>query len=179
MFTIANVVQPETVEDAYKILIEERNNIILGGCAFLRLSFRRINTAVDLSKLDLDYITEHGDYIEIGATTTFREMEKSPLLNQLYDGILPKALSNIIGVQFRNIVMIGASVYSKYGFSDLLTALLALDTEVELYKSGRMSLEKFLDNSYQKDILTKIFIKKNNRKAAFHNLRNSASDYPI
>lgn len=179
MFTLGNVVQPGTIQEAYKILTEHRNNIILGGCVFLRLSSRRVNTAIDLSKIDLNYITEHEDYIEIGATTTFRDIEISPLLNQYYGGMLPKALSNIIGVQFRNIVMIGASVFSRYGFSDLLTALLALDTEVELYKGGRMPLERFLSNSYQKDILTKVFIKKNNRKTSFHNLRNSASDYPI
>lgn len=179
MFTIGNVVQPGTIEEAYKVLTENRNNIILGGSAFLRLSSRRINTAVDLSNLDLNYITEHEDYIEIGATTTFRDIEISPLLNQSYSGVLPKALSNIIGVQFRNIVMVGASIYSRYGFSDLLTALLALETEIELYNGGRMPLERFLNNSYQKDILTRIFIKRNNRKTAFHDLRNSASDYPI
>ena len=75
--------------------------------------------------------------------------------------------------------MIGATVYSKYGFSDLLTALLALDTEIELYKGGRMSLKSFLENPFEKDILTRIFIKKNERKANYQHLRNSCSDYPI
>jgi CO/xanthine dehydrogenase FAD-binding subunit len=179
MFTLLNLVQPDTIEEAYNLLTEKRNNIILGGCAFLRMSSRRISTAVDLSRLNLNYVTEQNNYIEIGATATFRDLETNSILIQYCNGIVPQALSNIIGIQFRNIVMVGASVYSKYGFSDLLTALLALDTEVELYKAGRISLEEFLSNSYERDILTRIFIKKNNRKAAFHNLRNSASDYPI
>jgi len=179
MFTLLNLVQPDTIEEAYNLLTEKRNNIIIGGCGFLRMSSRRISTAVDLSRLSLNYITEQNDYIEIGATTTFRDIETNPILNQYYNGIVPKSLSNIIGVQFRNIVMVGASVYSKYGFSDLLTALLVLDTEVELYKTGRISLKKFLSNSYEKDILTRIFIKKNNSKAVFYYLRNSASDYSI
>ncbi len=33
-----------------------------------------------------------------------------------------------------------AVLYGRYGFSDVLTALLVLDTEVELYKAGRISL---------------------------------------
>ena len=72
-----------------------------------------------------------------------------------------------------------ASIFSKYGFSDLITALLALDTEVELYKGGRMSLDDFLKRPYEKDILTRVFIKNNQRKASYQDLRNSASDFPI
>lgn len=179
MFTLLNLVQPDTIEMAYKALVEKKNNIILGGCAFLRMGSQRIGTAVDLSKLNLNYIIEQNEYIEIGATTTFRDIETNSLLNQYFNGILPEALSQIIGVQFRNTVMIGATVYSKYGFSDLITALLTLDTEIELYKGGRMSLKSFLENSFEKDILTRIFIRKNERKANYQHLRNSCSDYPI
>lgn len=179
MFTALNLVQPENLEEAYGTLMEKRNNIILGGCAFLRLGSRKIDTAVDLSRLKLNYIQAPGDYLEIGATTTFRDIETNPLMNQYFNSLLPEAVSHIIGVQFRNTVMIGASVYSKYGFSDLLTALLALDVEVELYKGGRMALETFLNKSYEKDVLIRIFIKKNARQAAYQNLRNSVSDFPI
>lgn len=179
MFTLVELVQPDTIDEAYEILMEKRNNAILGGCAFLRLGSSRIGTGIELSKLNLDYIVEHDDEIEIGAMATFRDLETSPVLQKLFNGIIPKAVSHIIGVQFRNVVTVGASVYAKYGFSDLLTALLALDTEVELYKGGRMSLLQFLEQGYEKDLLTKIIIKKNLRSACYENLRNSASDFPI
>ncbi len=179
MFTLLDLVQPDTLEEAYKTLISKRNNTVLGGSAFLRLSSKRISTAIDLSKLNLNYIEEKNNYIEIGAMTTFRELETNPLLTSYFKGILPKAIANIIGVQFRNVVTVGATVYSKYGFSDLITALMVLDTEVELYHGGRMRLEEFLDKPYQKDILTKLYIKKDERKAVYQNFRNSVSDYPI
>lgn len=179
MFTLLDLVQPETIDDAYQILMAKRNNTILGGCAFLRLSSSRIGTGIELSKLDLDYIKEEQEYIEIGAMTTFRDLETSGILQELFNGILPKAVSHIIGVQFRNVVTVGASVYAKYGFSDLITALLVLETEVQLYKGGRMPLTEFLGRAYEKDLLTKIFIKKNHRKASYQNLRSSASDFPI
>lgn len=179
MFTLQNLVQPETIEEAYKILVEKKANTVLGGCCFLRMGAKRIGTAIELSKLKLDYIKEHNDYIEIGAMTTFREIETSSLLNDYFNGLLPKSVGNIIGVQFRNVVTVGATVYSKYGFSDFITALLALDADVELYEAGRMSLESFLSMPYKKDILTKVLIKKNNRKASYKDFRNSISDYPI
>lgn len=179
MFALLNLIQPETIEEAYNVLMQRKNNTVLGGCAFLRMGSKRIGTAVELSKLNLNYIEDHGDYVEIGAMTTFRDIETNPIFNKHFNGLLPKSVSNIIGVQFRNIVTVGATVYSKYGFSDIITALLALDTEVELYKAGRMSLEEFLDKPYEKDILTRIFIKKNERKASYENLRNAVSDYPI
>ncbi|MBU2701874.1 CO/xanthine dehydrogenase FAD-binding subunit [Sporomusaceae bacterium BoRhaA] len=179
MFTIDQFVQPATLAEAYELLVSSKTNRILGGCAFLRMTSLRIATAIDLSQLGLNEVNEHDDRIEIGAMTTFRQIETHPLLKQYYCGLLPKAVGNIMGVQFRNIVTVGASVYSKYGFSDLITALLALDTKVELYHNGRMTLAQFLNTPVQKDILTKIIIKKDERLASYEQLRNSASDYPI
>lgn len=179
MFTIQHLVQPDTLEEAYDVLTRDISNTILGGCAFLRLGSKKIGTAIDLSKLNLNGIKEQGDFIEIGAMTTFRDLETSPVLKESFNGVLPQSVSHIIGVQFRNTVTVGATVYSKFGFSDLLTALLALDTDVELYKAGRMPLTDFLEKSPQRDILTRIFIRKNSCKAVYKDLRNSQSDFPV
>ncbi|AOT72529.1 FAD binding domain-containing protein [Geosporobacter ferrireducens] len=179
MFTVNEFVQPKTIEEAYNTIVDRRNNTIIGGSAFLRLGSKKIGTAVDLANLRLNYIKDEDGYIEIGAYTTFREIETSSLLIDHFNGVISNSVKNIIGVQFRNIVTVGASVFSKYGFSDLLTALLALDTEVELYKAGRMSLDDFLKRPYEKDILICVYIKKNQRQASYQHLRNSVSDYPI
>ncbi|MGK0465436.1 FAD binding domain-containing protein [Clostridium sp.] len=179
MFTIKDLVQPQTLDEAYRFLILKKNNAILGGCAFLKMGSKKIGTAIELSKLNLNYINETEDYIEIGALTTLRDIEINPLLSERFDGVLTSAVENIIGIQFRNVVNIGAAVFSKYGFSDVITALLALDTEVELYKAGRMPLNEFLKSPYEKDILTRIFIKKNATKALYKSFRNSSTDFSI
>lgn len=179
MFTLLEFFQPETLDEAYNKLMSRKTNTILGGCAFLKMGSKRIGTGIDLSKLNLNYINETDNYIEIGASTTFRDIETNETLNSYFNGVLKEAVKDIIGVQFRNMVTVGASVYSKYGFSDFITALLSLDTEIELYNRGRLTLEEFLAEPYKKDILTKIYIKKNQRKAIYKSLRNSKSDYPI
>ena len=179
MFTLLTVAQPDTLEAAYKVLKEKKSNAVLGGCAYLRLGSQKINTGVDLSKLGLRYIKDSASSIEIGAMTGLRDIETNVALNNYADGLLPKAAANIIGVQFRNVVTVGASVFMRYGFSDVITALLALDTEVELVKGGQMTLAAFLDTPRSKDILTKIVINKTKGHAAYQSLRNSASDYPL
>lgn len=179
MLTIHDIVQPENLEEAYQILTKQRTNTILGGCAFLRLGSKRIGMGIDLAKYNLDQILEEENFIKIGAMVTFRQIETYPLLKESFNGILPKAVSNIIGVQFRNGVTIGGSVFSKYGFSDPITALLALDAEVELVKAGRLPLGEFLARPIEKDILAYVFIPKKNQQASYQNLRISASDYPV
>ena len=179
MFTLSDLVQPDNIDTAYQILSNKRNNTILGGCAFLKMGAKRIGTAIDLTNLNLSYIKETDGYIEIGGMTSLRELETHTLLKEYFAGLLPKSVRNIIGVQFRNSVTVGASVYAKYGFSDLITALLALDTQVELYKGGKMPLVDFLNSPKGKDILVRLWIKMDNCKAVYLNLRNSASDYSV
>ncbi|GAA0715157.1 FAD binding domain-containing protein [Paraclostridium ghonii] len=178
MFTITDIVQPSTLEEAYSILTKRKNNQILGGTAFLRMGKKRIGTGVELSNLNLDYIKEDDNFIEIGAMTSLRSLETSEIINSNFK-ILTDAVRDIIGIQFRNVVTVGGSVFSKYGFSDLIVALLCLDTEVETYKGGRISLDDFLNKKYEKDILTKIYINKNNKKSVYKSMRNAKSDYPI
>lgn len=179
MFTAMEIVQPTSIEEAYKILMTKKSNAVLGGCGYLRMGKKRIGTGIELSKLNLNYIKEDDEWFEIGAMTTFRDVETHESLNKYFNGVIAKSVGNIIGIQFRNVVTIGATVFSKYGFSDLITGFLCLNMEVELVGAGRMPLEDFLVLPYKKDLLVRVFIKKSNLKAVYKAMRNEASDYPI
>ncbi|MBP1764892.1 MAG: FAD-binding protein [Firmicutes bacterium] len=179
MFTVGRLAQPNTIGEAYRVLTEERDAAILGGCAFLRMGSRKISTAIDLTNLGLKGIREHADWLEIGAMTTFRMLETDPLTSKRFDGVLVEAVKQVLGVQFRNLVTVGATVFSKYGFSDLIPALLVLETEVELANAGRITLETFLNRPSGKDILLRVWIRQDGRRAAYRSFRNSASDFPV
>lgn len=179
MFTAKDYAMPQTLDEAYKVLTARNTNHIVAGCAWLRMGNKRINTAVDLSEVGLDFIRDNGETIEIGAMTSYRSVETSSILKDNFQGILSKAVAPIIGVQFRNNVTVGGSVYARFGFSDFLTPLLALDTKVKLYKQGIVSLEEFMEMPYKKDILEKIMIKKQAGKASYQMFRNAESDFPI
>lgn len=170
--------RPVSADEAYEILVNS-NGTVIGGGAFLQTSNIEIEAGVDLTNLNLDFIQERDGSIEIGAMTTLRKVETSDLLLRSFDGVLNKSAAVIMGVQIRNTATIGGSVCGKYGFSDILPSLLALDACLELYKGGRMTLENFLDSYDKKDILLKIVLKKDGRKASFLSLRNTANSFAI
>ena len=58
MVTIKEYSVPQSLEEAYKILISKKNNVILGGCGFIKLSNKNIGTAIDLKDINLNYIKE-------------------------------------------------------------------------------------------------------------------------
>ena len=177
MFTIKNYVFAESLEQAYE-LNQKRNNVILGGTAWLKMGQRNIQTAIDLSNLGLDTIEEDEESFKIGCMCTLRQLEAHEGLNSYFDGAVAKSLIHIVGVQFRNCATIGGSIYSRFGFSDILTCFLALDTYVELYKGGVISLEEYKDMYYDNDILVRIIIKKDRRRVSYLTHRNSATDIP-
>ena len=84
-----------------------------------------------------------------------------------------------MGVQFRNLATVGGSLWGRFGFSDVLTLLLALDAQVELYHAGRMSLEEFTQLPRQQhDILTHVLIPKGARQVVYQSQRNISTDFP-
>lgn len=179
MFNAKEYAMPQNLDEAYKILTAKNTNCILGGCAWLKMGAKRMNTAVDLTECNLDYIRETDDAIEIGAMTSYRSVETNPLLLDNFSGVLSRCVAPIIGTQFRNTVTVGGSVYGRFGFSDFLTPLLAMDTTVVLYKAGSVALADFMNMPYKKDIIEKIVIKKNVKTASYQMLRNAEADFPI
>lgn len=180
MITFGEYIAPESPSQAYQALISKKSARLIGGGCFLRMGHRRIGLAIDLSQAGLDYIKDLGSEIEIGAMTSLRDFETSTLLKEYFGDIIGDSVKHIIGVQLRSIATIGASVFSKYGFSDPITALLALNADVYLHNGGRLSLEKFLkEEKGRRDVLEKIIISKNIEKSSFQTFRNSAVDYAI
>lgn len=176
MLRIQNYVQAKTLDEAYELLKKNPKNKILGGMIWLKMEDILIPTAIDLSLLELDQIQEDENEFKIGAMVSLRDLEINEALNNTFNHIFKDALKGIVGVQMRNMATIGGSVYSRFGFSDVVTCLLALECEVELYNVGRMTLEEFVKRPYQNDLLTHIYIKKTNLKSAFVCVRKSATD---
>lgn len=179
MISIEEYVRPESLEEAYELLTNDDNATIIGGGAFIRLSSKNISKAIDLQRLGLRYIAEREDEIEVGSETTFGDIEISPLLNRVFEGYISKNIKDIWSLQMRNIVTIGGTIYPKLGFSDLITMLMALKVEIVLYKNGRMPLEEYLRTKISKDIMLKLVIKEDKRKASFKFMRNSYYDFSI
>lgn len=179
MLEIENIVFPESLDEALTTLREIPGSVVLGGCGYLRLGSRNIGTAIDLSRLGLDTITESATNIEIGAMVSLRDLETNTITAAFAGGVIAKSVENIVGIQLRKCVTLGGSVAGRYPFSDPITALLALDTELVFQGHGRISLQEYLDGKGLRDILVKIIIPKKNWHAVFTSVRKSATDYAV
>lgn len=178
MITIQNYVRAESLEQAYE-LNQKKSARILGGMLWLKMAKNTVGTAVDLSGLGLNTIEETGEGFSIGAMVTLRQLEQHPGLNACTGGAFAKALAPIVGVQFRNMATVGGSVWSRFGFSDVLTLLLALDTTVELYKGGLVPLETFAAMPYDRDLLMRVHIRKTPGRVAYEAMRIQRTDLPV
>lgn len=168
-----------SIDEAYQVLMKNPKNCIIGGMIWLKMENRIVPEAIDLSKLGLDKIEETDTEFKIGAMVTLRQIEIHEGLNRAINNVLYDALKDIVGVQLRNLATIGGSVFSRFGFSDVICALMCLDATVHLYNAGAMSISEFVESNIQRDIITHITIKKNDWKSAFLCVRKSATDLSV
>lgn len=178
MITIQKYIRAQSLEDAWQLNQSKRNRI-LGGMLWMRLGSGSVNTAIDLSDLHLNTIEETADEFSIGAMATLRDLEVHEGLNDYSCGAVKKAVKDIVGVQFRNMATVGGSIWGRFGFSDVLTVFLAMDTYVELYKGGIIPLETFAAMKMDNDILVRIIVKKTPGKTTYTSLRNQSTDFPV
>lgn len=178
MMTIREYKRAESLEEAWQ-LNQKKPNRVLGGMIWLKMENINVGTAIDLSGLGLDTIEETKENFSIGAMTTLRQLEEHPGLDAYTHGAVKEALRHIVGVQLRNLATVGGSIYSRFGFSDVLTLFMAMDCSVELYKGGIVPLREYAERPYDRDILVRLIVKKEKAEFYYQSVRNSQTDIPV
>ena len=74
MITIKDYVRAKSLEEAWQ-LNQNKMNRILGGMLWMRLGNGMVNTVIDLSELDLDFMEENEEEFSIGAMVSLRDLE--------------------------------------------------------------------------------------------------------
>ena len=159
MLTIREYKKAESLEEAYA-LNQKKSNRVIGGMIWLKMETLNVGTAIDLSGLGLDTIEETDTEFRIGAMASLRALELHEGLAAYTNGAMRESVRHIVGVQLRNLATVGGSLYSRFGFSDVLTMFLVLDAQVELYKGG-------------------IVVPKKNAKFNYQSVRISQTDIPV
>ena len=177
MMTIREYKRAESLEEAWQ-LNQKKANRVLGGMIWLKMENINVGTAIDLSGLGLDTIEETEGSFSIGAMVTLRQLEEHAGLAAYTHGAVKEALRHIVGVQLRNLATVGGSIYSRFGFSDVLTVLLALNASVELYKGGIVPLAQFAEMPFDRDILVRVHIPKENAAFFYQSVRPTKTDFP-
>lgn len=178
MLKFGNYVRVGNAAEAYELLQKNRNNKIVAGGIWMRLGSRRVATAIDLIGCGLDTIEETEDEFRIGAMVTLRQLERNGAFNAMVNHVFEFAVHDIVGVQLRNTATVGGSIYGRFGFSDVLCSLLALDSYVELTGAGRIPLAEFAHMGYVRDVIEHVVVKKHDYRASYEAVRKNATDFP-
>ena len=179
MLNIQTYVRAKSLEEAYT-LNQKRNARVLGGMLWLKMASSTVGTAIDLCELGLDTIEEDETGFTLGAMATLRMLEQHPGLAAYTQNAAAKAVQDIVGVQFRNMATVGGSVWGRFGFSDVLTLLLAADARVNLYKAGTLPIETFAVMPYDRDLLVSVTVPKYRDAAfAYKAMRIQRTDLPV
>lgn len=177
MMTIREYKRAESLEEAWQ-LNQKHPNRVLGGMIWLKMENINVGTAIDLSGLGLDTIEETDEGFSIGAMVPLRQLELHPGLAAYTDGAVRESVRHIVGVQLRNLATVGGSIYSRFGFSDVLTLFLALNASVELYKGGIVPLAEFVKMPYDRDILVRVIVHKEQAAFCYRSVRPTKTDFP-
>lgn len=164
---------PETIEEALKYL--ERGVPLAGGTG---LTPRRneLKAVVDLQNLNLDRIEMKGDFIEIGTTATLQEIVEAELN-------LPDMLRDVCklesGWNLRNMATIGGTIMNSDGRSAILTALLALDAQIEQQPGPiTLTMDDLVDHREDVKLITKLRFK-NPSKLLYEQVSRAPADFPL
>lgn len=167
--------EPDTLEEVKKALAENDGGtrVVSGGTALALIMKQGIynpECLVSLKKVkhQLQYVRldEQGN-LRIGAMTTLREMETSPLVEQ-FAPVIVEALHHVANPRIRYVACIGGNLSHADAHLDLPPILLAMGAQI---KAERASGERWIDlNDFfhgyyttaleQDELLTEVMIPK-------------------
>ena len=148
---------PKTVEEALSLLSQykEEAKIIAGGQSLLVLikqGLLALEYLIDVKGISaLDYINyDEGGWLRIGALTTHRAIEKSPIIQRHFK-VLSEMEGNLATVQTRNWGTVGGNLCHGDPAGDPAPVFIALKAKLKLASLGR---ERIIDvEEFSRDYL--------------------------
>ena len=120
--------RPGNIEAVIQLLSQDGAKIIAGGTDLFVNKTREALSLIDITDLGLDYVNHHGEYIAIGATTSFSQILASPYLDEQPLSIIKDSAREIGHYNLRHIATIGGNICNAVPSADSPIALIALDS---------------------------------------------------
>lgn len=166
MYDIEKTYKPQSISSLLDAMEEagEEGKIIAGGTDVvvkLREGALSSKALIDVSALkDLQFIREVEGKVQIGAGTTFSDIEEHPMFEGRLQGLREGAME-VGSPQIRNAGTIGGNICNASPAADIVPPLLALNAKVVLQsKQGlrRMNLEDFFLGKGKVDLAPSEFL---------------------
>lgn len=178
MFLLKDYIRPESLSEAMKIAEAKPYARWLAGCTLFQLFRQPVALGVDLTGLVPEGIERREEGLTIGAMTTMRQLETSPLCLNLFGRMLPQTVAHLGGIALRNQITVGGTVCAHLGYSELLTALVALDARLHFFRRGWMYLSDYLASPVH-DILLSIALPVKEGAYSLQSMRGADTDRAI
>lgn len=147
----------KTVEEACSLISQyrEEGKILAGGQSLITLLRQKLISPfylIDIKGIsDLDFIKFDGKKgLRMGALTTHRAIEKSPLIREKYN-VLSEMEKSVASVQTRNWGTIGGNLCSADPIGDAAPSLIALNAKLKIVSSRgerMIPLEEFFTDYF-------------------------------
>ncbi len=125
--------RPQSIDEALGFL--SRGDVemkLYAGATSLAFSRPAVERVIDLTRLPLSHIEKTKEFLEIGALTSIRDLERHPLVQSFCGGILRQACDRLASTPLRNLITAGGNLLGGFPWSDLPVALLTLDAELRI-----------------------------------------------
>ena len=141
--------RPSSTREALDLMKEYKGKVrvVAGGTEIVAGDAREARVVVDVSQAGLNFIRRRHDNFVIGGATPLAEIERSPVMQELARGLVPRAARASGAVERRNRLTIGSEMTMGHPAADVATALLALNTTITVGGAGgirRMSMDQYL-----------------------------------
>lgn len=137
---------PGSLEEAASLHDREgRSFFIAGGTALSLSDSKRPVELIDVGELGLDELDldEAKKKIEIGATTSIQRIVEHQGIKSVLNGFLSESLEEVGSYPIRNAGTLGGSLVHPFPWSDVVTILSVLDTEVTYFHNGERKTRDF------------------------------------
>ncbi len=174
---------PENLDDAYKLLCENKKNFILAGGTGIQW-VSHIHKGIEVCGILSHEMKKENEIVSIGAMTSFREMERASLtcFGPVTGENFKRCLRETGGIQLRNQLTAGGAICTPMWRMDFIVFLSAFEADLIFYKAGRISFSDYLRNGAGisgKDILVKIEIKDPEKWIIADHIKNSELEEPV
>ncbi len=191
--TSFDYVRAGSVKEALGLLaLGDGTKVIAGGHSLLpMMRFRLVQAPklVDISRLEeLRGVQEYKKGLRIGATTTYAELARHPLVRERCP-VIAEVSADIADLQVRNRGTIGGSLAHADPASDMPAVMLAIDAEFQLRskKGGRRTVRAreffkgaFATDMTEEELFTDILVPGMGRNAAVYvSFDSAASGYAL
>jgi len=149
--------QPETLEEALTLLhdLGEDARVMAGGTALVIMMKQRLvmpDCLISLQKLrGLDQIQEANGELRLGALTTHRAVERSPVVHTRLPA-LAETYAHVATIRIRNVATVGGALAHADPNQDSPVMLMALDAQVRLTStagSRQVPMAEFFSDYYE------------------------------